>query len=342
VATTTFVSVAEMARLVRDLGLKTCIEGVVEKLEEDYGRWETFQKSARTANHCELGVVELMPSSTDEEFAFKYVNGHPKNYLHGMSTVMAFGALSDLKTGWPNLLSEMTLLTAIRTAAMSVFAAKHLAKADSTRMAMIGCGAQSEFQIIAFNEILGIREFFVFDTDPHAAAKLKRNLSELNVTICNSIIEAVNGVDIVTTCTADKTKATILTGSMIEPGMHINAIGGDCPGKTELAADVLTKGNVYVEYEPQTRVEGDIQQMSADFPVTELWRVLQQPSAGRMSDSEVTIYDSVGFALEDFSALRWVYSMCQKHAYGEPIDLVPIMPDVKDLYGHSGLVRSLV
>ena len=331
-----------MARLVRDLGLKTCLEGVVEKLEEDYSRWEMFQKVARTANHCDLGVVELMPSSTDEEFAFKYVNGHPKNYLHGMSTVMAFGALSDLRTGWPNLLSEMTLLTAIRTAATSVFVAKLLARPDSRRMAMIGCGSQSEFQIVAFNELMGVAEFTVFDTDPHAAAKLKRNLGHLNITVCESTAEAVSGADIVTTCTADKLRATILTGDLIEPGMHINAIGGDCPGKTELAADVLTKGSVYVEYEPQTRVEGDIQQMPADFPVTELWRVLERPSAGRTTETEVTIFDSVGFALEDFSALRWVYQMCQRHAYGEPIDLMPIMPDVKDLYGHSGLVLSLV
>lgn len=331
-----------MARLVRDFGVATCIQGVVEKLEEDYGRWEIFQKCARTANHCDLGVVELMPSSTDEEFAFKYVNGHPKNYLHGMSTVMAFGALSDLRTGWPNLLSEMTLLTAIRTAATSVFAAKLLARPDSKKMAMIGCGAQAEFQIIAFKEVLGVQEFTVFDTDTHAAAKLKRNLGEYKISICDSTAEAVVGADIVTTCTADKARATILTGEMIEPGMHVNAIGGDCPGKTELAAQVLTRGNVYVEYEPQTRIEGDIQQMPADFPVTELWEVLQRPSKGRTTETEVTIFDSVGFALEDFSALRWVYQVCQKHAYGEPIDLMPIMPDVKDLYGHSGLVRTLV
>jgi ornithine cyclodeaminase len=79
----------------------------------------------------------------------------------------------------------------------------------------------------------------------------------------------------VTTVTADKTNATILTPDMVEPGMHINGVGGDCPGKTELHADVLRGARVFVEYEPQTRIEGDLQQMPADFAVTELWQVLQ-------------------------------------------------------------------
>jgi ornithine cyclodeaminase/alanine dehydrogenase-like protein (mu-crystallin family) len=88
--------------------------------------------------------------------------------------------------------------------------------------------------------------------------------------------------------------------------MHINAVGGDCPGKTELHADVLRGARVIVEFEPQTRIEGDIQQLAADFPVVELWRVLSGEVAGRESDAQVTVFDSVGFALEDFSALRYL------------------------------------
>jgi ornithine cyclodeaminase len=112
----------------------------------------------------------------------------------------------------------------------------------------------------------------------------------------------------VTTVTADKTNATILTADLLEPGMHINGVGGDCPGKTELHADVLRQCAVFVEYEPQTRIEGDLQNLPADFAVTELWQVLARPSAWPHDQRgrQVTVFDSVGFALEDYSALRYL------------------------------------
>jgi ornithine cyclodeaminase len=137
----------------------------------------------------------------------------------------------------------------------------------------------------------------------------------------------------VTTVTADKTNATILTPAMIEPGMHVNAVGGDCPGKTELHRGVLEAARVFVEYEPQTRIEGDIQQMPADFPVTEFWRVLEGQAPGRSTALEVTVFDSVGFALEDFAALQFLHDQALTLGIGESIDLVPRQHDPRDLFG---------
>ena len=191
----------------------------------------------------------------------------------------------------------------------SLMAARALARPDARRMALIGNGAQSEFQALAFHCHLGIDEIAVYDTDPLATDKLIRNLSaypSLKIIRAGSTAEAVRGADIVTTVTADKALATIITPEMIEPGMHINGVGGDCPGKTELHADVLRGARVFVEYEPQTRIEGDIQQLPHDFPVVDLWRVLAGTEAGRQSPDQVTVFDSVGFALEDYSTLRYV------------------------------------
>ena len=172
---------------------------------------------------------------------------------------------------------------------------------------------------------------------PGATARLVANLHAaapaLRATVCRSAAEAVRGADIVTTITADKANATILTPEMIAPGMHINGVGGDCPGKTELHADVLRAGPVFVEYEPQSRIEGDLQQMPADFPVTEFWRVLAGTAPGRTDAAQVTIFDSVGFALEDFSALRLLRDLARASGIGERIDLVPEMADPKDLFG---------
>lgn len=147
---------------------------------------------------------------------------------------------------------------------------------------------------------------------------------------------AVRGADIVTTVTADKRNALILTGGMIGPGMHLNAVGGDCPGKTELHPDILWRPDcrVVVEYEPQSRIEGEIQQMAADYPVTELAEVIAGSKPGRRSATEVTLFDSVGFALEDFSALRYLWSLLREHPeWSRPIDLVPELEDPKDLFG---------
>jgi ornithine cyclodeaminase len=332
---TVFLSSADVAAIVRHRGIAECIAGIAANIRADFLRWSEFDKCARVASHSRDGVIELMPVADGQSYAFKYVNGHPRNFLRGLPTVMAFGVLADVDTGTPRLVSELTLTTALRTAAMSAVAAVALARADSKVMALIGNGAQSEFQALAFQHLLGIEELRLFDVDPAATAKLVRNLqgSGLRITVCADTADAVRGADIVTTVTADKTNATILTGEMIRRGMHINAVGGDCPGKTELHADVLRAASVFVEYEPQTRIEGDLQQMPADFPVTELWQVLAGERTGRSLDAQVTVFDSVGFALEDFSALRYMRDAARDLGLGAPMDLVPQLADPKDLFG---------
>ena len=336
---TRFLDVPAMTRLVREVGVPRFITELAQTITDDYLRWSEFDKSARLACHSDVGVIELMPVADAHRFAFKYVNGHPQNTARGMFTVMAFGVLAEVETGYPLLLSELTLTTALRTAATSALVARALARPESRSMALIGNGAQSEFQALAFHTLLGITEIRAFDVDPAATTKLIRNLAAypaLRVTRAASTADAVRGADIVTTVTADKALATILTPEMIEPGMHINAVGGDCPGKTELHAEVLRGARVIVEYEPQTRIEGDIQQLPADFPVTELWRVLSGLAAGREYARQVTVFDSVGFALEDYSALRYVHELALALGIGEDVALVPPGANPKDLFGRIG------
>lgn len=333
--TTVYLGVDDMVRLVRRLGLPQCITGVAARIERDFLRWHEFDKIARVASHSSAGVIELMPIADGTQFAFKYVNGHPRNTRDGLPTVMAFGVLADVATGAPRLLSELTIATAIRTAAMSALAARALARPGSASMALIGNGAQSEFQAIAFRDLVGVRELRLYDIDPQATAKLLANLAGqgLELRRCETIAQAVQGADIVTTLTADKNHATIITPGMVAPGMHFNAVGGDCPGKTELDPGVLEAASVFVEFEPQTRIEGDIQQMPADFAVTEFWQVLAGRHPGRSGADEVTVFDSVGFALEDFSTLGWVRDAAAQLGIGEIIALVPQSTDPKNLYG---------
>ncbi len=336
-----YIGIERIRQLVARRGAARFIEELTSEIEADFLRWSEFDKSARHATHSRVGVIELMPASDGRLYAFKYVNGHPKNTAVGLLTVTAFGVLADVHTGYPLLLSELTLTTALRTAATSALAARRMARADSRVMALIGNGAQSEFQAIAFHSLLGIRELRLYDTDAGATDKLERNLarlalSDLEVVRCASSAAAVQGADIITTVTADKRNATILTPEMITGGVHVNAVGGDCPGKTELHPDILSRADVrvVVEYEPQTRIEGEIQQMPADFPVIELAQVLAGRAPGRAGKREVTIFDSVGFALEDFSALRYLLRIHHEERGGEQqIDLLPDLEDPKDLFG---------
>lgn len=330
-----FVSVDYMMKLVLHLGIERVLTELAGYIEADFLRWESFDKTPRIASHSPVGVIELMPTSDGEMYGFKYVNGHPKNTREGLQTVTAFGVLADVDTGYPLLLTEMTILTALRTAAMSALAARHLAPRDARVMAMIGNGAQAEFQALAFKALCGIQEVRLYDIDPAATEKCARNLSGsgLKVVSCRSSEEAIEGAQIITTCTADKQYATILTDNMVGPGVHINAVGGDCPGKTELHRDILLRSTIFVEYPPQTRIEGEIQQLDPDHPVTELWQVIAGKAPGRTSASQITLFDSVGFAIEDFSALRFVHEQLKTLPFSEPLDMIADPDDPRDLYG---------
>ncbi|MCZ4260787.1 ornithine cyclodeaminase [Limimaricola sp. G21655-S1] len=330
-----FVSVAQMMEMVNSIGPRRMMAELADYIEEDFRRWELFDKTPRVASHSPEGVIELMPTSDGETYGFKYVNGHPSNLKRGFQTVTAFGVLARVDNGYPILLSEMTVLTALRTAATSAVAARHLAPKGAKTLAMIGAGAQCEFQALAFQEMLGIEKVRIYDIDPAATKKAVANLADsgLDITACDSGEEAVAGAEIITTCTADKQYATILTDNMVGRGVHINAIGGDCPGKTELHREILLRSDIFVEYPEQTRIEGEIQQLDPDHPVTELWQVITGKAEGRRAPDQITLFDSVGFATEDFSALRYVRDQLDRTGHYTMLDLLADPDDTRDLYG---------
>ena len=328
-----FVSVAEMMAIIHRVGLGAALRDLTDRIEADFRRWPLFDKTPRVASHSPIGVIELMPTSDGRRYAFKYVNGHPGNTRSGLQTVTAFGVLSEVATGYPLMFAEMTVLTALRTAATSALATRLLAPAGATTLALIGNGAQAEFQALALQAVCGIDTVRLYDTDPAATAKCARNLtgSGLRVVACASAEAACEGAQVITTCTADKRNATVLHDNMIGAGVHINAIGGDCPGKTELAPAILSRATTFVEYEPQTRIEGEIQQVAPDHPVRELWQVLDGSAEGRRDPSQITLFDGVGFAVEDFAALNWLFDQLLPGA--AMLDVIADPDDPRDLYG---------
>ena len=141
-----FISVKNMIRLIHHIGLEPMLVGLANTIEADFKRWSIFDKTPRIASHSTEGVIELMPTSDRETYGFKYVNGQPSNTRKGLQTVTAFGLLADVKIGYPLLLTEITVLTALRTVAMSAVAAKYLAPKSAKTMAMIAMGHSQSFR----------------------------------------------------------------------------------------------------------------------------------------------------------------------------------------------------
>ncbi len=325
--------------IVAKITLKNFYLRLCAYLIEDFSNWDNFQKSARHAVYVPNGVLELMPICNDEFYSFKYVNGHPNNPLTNKLNVVAFGMLADVVTGYPLMISSMTLLTAMRTAATAALASRYLAKKTSKRLAIIGCGAQSEFQILAHHALFDLTDVVYFDIDPAAMLRFADNLKNeaFSLIPADTIQAAILDADIIITATACKEKLHILEQSWLTPGQHICGIGGDAPGKTELDPEILQHAKIVVEYLPQTLKEGEIQNLGKDATSlvhAEMWEILSGLKAGRENDTEITVFDSVGFALEDFSILRLCYQLATEHRLGKTIDLIPqSLVDCKNLYG---------
>lgn len=328
------VTVEVLQTIINKIGLQTFFHELMNQLRQDFGRWHDFHKTPRYAEHYAHGVIELMPISDQQFFTCKYVNGHPNNPRAQLLTVAALGLLADIATGYPLLICEMTLLTALRTAATSALAASYLAPHDSKRFAIIGAGAQAEFQVLAHHYTLGVKQIQYYDRDPKAMIKFANNLANYPLQLMpgDDIPSAIQGADIITTATAAKIQTKILQDAWIEPGVYINAIGGDCPGKTELDPKLLMRSKIVVENLQQSQLEGEIQQIPHQSIYAELWEIINGKKSSRQNNQEIFIFDSVGFALEDYSALRYVYQLAQELKLGQELNLIPQLADPKNLF----------
>lgn len=333
------ISVESVAELLKIHGFNKFMHDLMKCLRHDFNRWHLFTKMPRPAMHVPGGVLELMPICDNENYyTYKYVNCHPKNPLIGQQTVVATGQLSRIDTGYPLMFSEMTLLTALRTAAASALATDLMARGDAHILALIGTGAQSEFQMQGLRLVRNIDEVRYFDIDAKAMDKFEKNMSDKNIKLvrCKNAKQATVGADIITTITACKAHVDVIKNSWVRAGVHINALGGDTVGKTELEFSILPRCRIVVEYFDQSFIEGEIQRLTKrkakKLVYAELHELVNGAKKGRLNEKEITLYDSVGIALEDYSVLRVIYTLSQKYDIGKDLNLTPVISDPKDLF----------
>lgn len=331
-------SVDKLTTLLKKHTLEQFLLDLIDKLKHDFLRWEEFDKIPRPAFHVPNGVIELMPIADKEFFSYKYVNGHPKNPLQNKQTIVATGQLSSIADGHPLFISEMTLLTALRTAATSALATDLLARKEANTLVLIGTGAQSDFQALAANLVRDIKTIRFHDIDNAAMQRFEKNMKAYPFELipCSSNEEAVIGADIITVCTACKNHVDVIMDGWVKPGVHINGLGGDCPGKTELEKKLLKRAKVVVEFFEQSFIEGEIQRFdeaeAEKLVHAELCELLKGSKVTRTSSDEITIFDSVGFALEDFSVLKLTYELAKKYQIAEPTNMIPQLNDPKNLF----------
>lgn len=336
------VTVDDIKSLIRKVTLEKFFTQLVERLEATFSCWEEFEKMPRVVSSVEGGVIELMPFWNKDYYSFKYVNGHPSNSKDNKQTVVGIGMLADAATGYPVLISEMTLLTAIRTAATSVLASKYIAKPKPRSLAIVGTGAQSEFQIIAHKTLFDIKTVYYFDLDSKAMDKFEKNLSSyecnsgrVNLERAKNVESMIEDVDIIITVMASRKFTQILRNEWIKPGMIINTIGENCTDRTALDPKILERSKIVVEFLKQSKDEGAIQNYNHNHVYAELWELTEGKKLGRTSDEEIFVFDLIGFALEDYVTLRLVYSLAEAFHVGHMLDMVPEEEGInpKNLFG---------
>lgn len=329
---------SDIQAFVNIIGLDNLIDMTIDRLQLDYSRWNNFYKCSRHAVHHKLGVLELMPCADDLMYSFKYVNGHPINTSLGKLCVAAFGMLAQQTDGYPKLLCDMTWLTAIRTAATTALVAKIAAPSNfNGNIGLIGVGAQSEFMLTAIARVLPIKTCYYYDIDSLAMKKFANNMhNKFELVGLSDLQLLASKVDVLVTLTAAKHSVKLIDFSWLKPGALVCGIGGDTPGKTELSLleNNVDKIKIIIEYFDQTKVEGELQNIRDYFNVINLADlIINSQLVVRDYAEQIVLFDSVGFALEDFSILMVLYNWLQTSDKFKEIDFLPNIDNPKDLYG---------
>ncbi len=283
--------------------------------------------------NCEKspGDLRIMPCSVIGSVAgVKAVNVHPENpERFNLPTVMAVIELIDPDNGYPLAILDGTSITNMRTGAAAGVATKYLAREDSENIGFVGSGVQALLSFLALNEVMEIKEIKIssrtLETRENLASMIRENY-EINVKAVETVKEAVNGMDIVTTTTPSRTP--LVLSKWIDDGTHVNAMGADAPGKQELDTKLILKSKIIIDDWEQASHSGEI-----NVPLSEgilrkgdihakLGDVIIKNKMGRSNDREITIFDSTGLAVQDIATAWTVYEKALKMGIGYKMDLM--------------------
>lgn len=332
----------DIVHLLKDkITLNSFLSRLIKDLEEGFKQFAERQivTPPRHEFYFNNGSVESMSASDRDYFSCKIVNTHRENpSKFGIPTIIASGILVDGETGYPLMITGSTILTALRTGVASAIATKYLSREDdSNTLGIIGNGAQSLPQLHAISLIHNIKKVYVYDLDFNASVSFKKSAEnickDLEVNISSNSQEVCSKSDILVTATCkDKNTLPIIYDKWIEDGKHINAIGGDSPNKIELEKSLLERSKIVVDFKDQAVYEGEVQQISDGKIYANLPEIVAGQKSGRINNDEITIFDSVGFAMEDLQVYKLIYQLAIKEKIGKRIDITSIPKYSKNIY----------
>ncbi|MFC1549056.1 alanine dehydrogenase [Candidatus Omnitrophota bacterium] len=302
----------------------------VEKAFKYHGEGKT-QMPAKVYIHLDKykGDFRAMPAHVDalKSSGIKWVNVHPGNRPKGLPTVMALIILSDPTNGFPLSVMDATYVTALRTGAAGGVAAKYLARKDSSKVALVGCGVQAATQLKALEGIFNIKEVRVWGKKKGEAAKFKKLMGKKNpfkITIADTVKSCVNDSDIIVTTTPSR--KPLVKIEWVKKGAHINAIGADAKGKQELDPRILKKAKIVIDAWEQASHSGEInvplkkRQITKKDIYADIGAIVCGSKKGRTNKQEITVFDSTGLAIQDIAVAHLLYKKARKNKKGRYVE----------------------
>jgi ornithine cyclodeaminase len=312
----------------RLLPMRECIE-VMERALAAFARGEVVQPvrlMTRTAD--ESGVLALMPAHVGGiGFGFKAVTVFHGNDERGLPSHQGLITLIDAETGTPLALMDGTRITAMRTAAVSAVATRHLARTDASVATIIGTGVQARTHAEALACVRELSEIRIVGRRPDAAQQLAAELADrLPARAFDDAAAALDGADIVATVTASP--APVFAPEAIAPGTHINAVGAYTATTREVPSETVAAARVFVDDRTAALSEaGDLLLAIADGAIDEshvvgtLGEVLIGQVQGRTDAQQITIFESLGLGLEDIAAASQVYGRALEDGIGTDVEI---------------------
>lgn len=311
------------------LTLERCIAAVEEAFRR-HGRGEAGRPGI-LGMHGNGGGFHIKAAFGQDAalFAAKMNANFPRNLRDfSLPTIQGVIVVSDAHNGYPLAIIDSTEITILRTAAATAVAALRLARLDSAVVTICGCGSQAQAHLRALAEVCPIRKVFAFDIDPVRARSFGAQASSCDGIIvepAERLAQATLQSDIIVTCTP--AKKFYLTGNYVRPGTFIAAVGADAEDKQELEPALLARSKVVADIAEQAAAIGDSHHaiaggtMSHTDIYAELGEVVAGVKLGRTSNSENTVFDSTGTALQDVAAASVVYRQAEKLGVGLMVDL---------------------
>jgi len=277
------------------------------------------------------GVLFLMPAYLREQggLGLKAVTLFPGNAVRGLPTHLATVLLIDAETGALRAVLDGRLLTEMRTGAVSAAATKHLARRDAKVLALLGAGVQARGHLEALREVRPFAELRVWTRTKEKAERFADEAARrfaVRAAAAESAEDAVRGADVVCTLTASQTP--VLRGRWLGPGTHINAVGAPRPDWREMDTEAVARAQVFVDSRAAAVVEaGDLvaplkeKTITEAHIVAEIGEVFAGRHPGRTDTSHITLFKSVGLAVEDVATAQFAYEQARARQVGDEFSL---------------------